>query len=385
MNILITIETLVPKIGGPYYTVNSMATALAGRGHNVTLAYLKIYDEENKLLGEGVEEVKIKGWRFECLRQNFAFNLVQKFQSIIREKQIDIVIDNGAWLYSNYAISKAAIRSKVPIVLSPRGLLEPGALRYRSLRKRIAWSLYQKKILQKVSMFHACSENEARSIKALGFEQPIAHVSNGVDFPTTPAPFDASLVNQKRVALFLSRVHPTKGVLELVHSWARVKPKNWVLRIAGEGEPSYLSKIKNLVNRYGLAEQIELIGHVEGDAKEATFRAAQLFILPTYTENFGVVIAEALSFGLPVLTTTGAPWEVLESMSIGWRIDLNEASLDRALLDASSTTTERLKEKGVAGRALIQEKFSWGSCSRCLELEIFKYASELNSKKKTDN
>ena len=366
MNILITYESLVPSRGGPYYTINSLAGALVNLGHRVTVVYLDYGKEKNYLLKEGVSEVAIPGFHWRLLGQNFAFGLKRKFLQVIKEREIDVVIDNGIWLYSNHAVLSAATEANVPVVLAPRGLLEEAALDYKSWKKKIAWIAYQKRDLIKVKMFHACSEKEATSIKRCGFSQAIVIVPNAVDLPTDTTLLSEPSKDGKRHALFLSRVHETKGVVELVEAWIRLNPNDWVLDIAGGGSKSYINRINDLIDSSGMTGRIRLLGPIHSEAKHQLFRDAELFVLPTYTENFGVVIAEALSYGLPVITTTGAPWAVIEEMQLGWWIELSNENLDDALRSATVCDAPILREMGSRGRDLAKARFSWPTSAKSL-------------------
>ncbi|MGZ0656211.1 glycosyltransferase [Coraliomargarita sp. W4R53] len=366
MNILITTEALSSEIGGPYYTINALAGVLAARGHAVTLLYLDIGDEPNLLKPDAVDEVVVPAYRKRILGQNFAWGLKRRILSEIKLREIDVMIDNGIWLFNNYQSVMAAKLAQIPIVVAPRGLLESGAMQYRSLKKKIAWCCYQRRALQQVDMFHACSPKEVDSIRALGFDQPVALVPNGVNLPTLDHVARAD-VQQERCALFLSRVHETKGVIELVESWARVKPLGWVLNIAGTGPSEYRMKLAAKILELKMSASIRLTGPLYGEDKCKAFESAELFILPTYTENFGVVVAEAMSYGLPVITTTGAPWAVLNEKKIGWWIHLEPDCLDSAIQTATNLSRYELRAMGGRGRSEIESDFTWEASGNSME------------------
>lgn len=379
MNILITIGEMRPEIGGPYYTVNSLAGKLAEFGHSVTLAYLDFGKTNNELKHPMVEEVHFPGFWFKALGQNFSWSLQHRLMKLMRLKKIDVVVDNGIWLYSNYAAIMAAHRMKVPVVVAPRGLMEVGALEYHSWKKKIAWWLYQSRILKKVDMFHACSEKERKSIATLGFSNSIVVVvPNGVGIPDVRACFSE---RNPRVALFLSRVHQTKGVLELVHAWAKVRPEGWILKIAGNGDVGYIDRVKIAIADYGLSDQISILGHVGGLDKANAFIESQLFVLPTYTENFGVVIAEALSYGLPVITTTGAPWALLEECNAGWWVEHGQEPLEEALRAATRKTASDLCRMGERGADTVRSNFSWEVCAKQMEKALVSLLQNYKARK----
>lgn len=167
-----------------------------------------------------------------------------------------------------------------------------------------------------------------------------------------------------RRALFVSRMHAKKGVLELVEAWARMKPQDWqcelVYTLNGEEERVYEAKVRTRIRELGLEAQFILTGPLNDDAKWAAYARADLFVLPTYSENFGIVVAEALWAGVPVITTKGTPWQELEECHCGWWIDLPpKASLDAALREAMALPQETLRAMGVRGRRLVEEKYTW--------------------------
>ena len=129
-------------------------------------------------------------------------------------------------------------------------------------------------------------------------------------------------VNDVQPWMFLSRIHPVKGLMNLVAAWERVRPERWRMVVAGPDEGNYLAEVETAVQRAGLERNFDFVGPVAGAAKEKLYREADLFILPTFSENFGMVVTEALSYGVPVITTKGAPWKGLVDHRCGWWLSL---------------------------------------------------------------
>jgi len=248
-------------------------------------------------------------------------------------------------------------------------MLEPWALQQKAWKKRLALAIFQRRDLHSASALIATSEMEYQNLRRFGLRQPIAVIPNGVDLPTDQHE-SAHLVAERlrktdptagpevRTALFLSRVHPKKGVRELVQAWAHAVPAGWRLRIAGPDEGGHWSAVSQLIDQLGLGDSVDYRGPVEGEDKAALYREADLFVLPTFSENFGLVIAEALAHGTPVLTTKGAPWPELIRYDCGWWIEFGEQALARGLEAATSTLPERLREMGANGRELAR-RYSW--------------------------
>ncbi len=162
-----------------------------------------------------------------------------------------------------------------------------------------------------------------------------------------------------RRALFVGRLHPVKGLDLLIDAWARVRPPDWHLDLAGPDEGGYRAVLEKQIGALGLQDSVRILGSVAGEGKTAAFGAASLFILPSYSESFGMVVAEAFSFGLPVLTTTAVPWPQIEEKACGWRAAAEIAPFVQALGRALAMPAQCLVEMGRRGHDLVEDELSW--------------------------
>jgi len=275
-----------------------------------------------------------------------------------------VLHDTGLWLATNHACAAAARALKLPLVLSPRGMLSPWALKYRGFKKRLAWMTYQRRDLSTVTLMHATSNQEALELAALGFGQPITVIPNGVELPPTHTRSeqrtrcDANGAGE-RIVLFLSRLHPKKGLMDLIRAWAKLRPVGWRVVIGGGGDESIRAEIQRALRFHGLSEKFTLIGEVHDSGKWELYQSADLFVLPSQSENFGLVIAEALASGVPVVTTRHTPWEDLNEYRCGWWIEPGPDALQNALRQAMALSDTDRHHMGENGRRLIESRYTW--------------------------
>jgi glycosyltransferase involved in cell wall biosynthesis len=294
----------------------------------------------------------LKGERFPITPQ-----YTRRLVRIARSAGATAIHNHGLWLQSNYGSSMAASRTGIPFFSSPRGTLSRWALDHKPLRKRIAWILYQRGALRNARVLFATSDQEAGDLRAAGLRQPIAVIPNGVALGPTAQPRDDQ--GSARVMLFLSRLHPSKGVLELIKAWAQVAPPGWRLVIAGPNEAGYGRVVDRRIDELGVRRSVELRGEVDDASKSRTYESADVFVLPTQSENFGMVVAEAMAHGLPVITTRSAPWRELETHTAGWWIEPTLAALDSAIRAATTISDEERRAMGARGRQVVAARYGW--------------------------
>ncbi len=291
-------------------------------------------------------------------------------------KKFDLVHIHGLWNPRLHDVAVLCRSANVPYIIAPRGMLEPWSLQQKWIKKKIARFLYQDKDLTCAAALHATAESESEQFRRLGFKNPVIISPNGVNVPKNFSRVERVDREEKRRALFVSRMHPKKGVLELIEAWKNAKMDGWkcelVYTINGDFEMAYEAKVKARVHELGLDDSFIFTGPLDDKAKWAAYARAALFVLPTYSENFGIVVAEALWAGVPVITTKGTPWSELETMKCGWWIDLpaegsNPAEwrgLSEALATAKELPQNNLVAMGVRGRKLVETKYTWNAVCR---------------------
>jgi glycosyltransferase involved in cell wall biosynthesis len=353
-----TIARIALADGGPARTVAALCRALAAQGARVELVTGAV---------EGIEigvpahlSGVVRRWgRFQPRLERFAPLLRDR----LRATGAAVVHDHGLWLASNHAAAAVSARVRVPRIVSPRGMLSEWSLAHRGWKKRIAWRAYQRRDLESAAALHATSELEADEIRSAGLRGPIAIVPNGVDLPPLAEPRRVER-DGARCFLFLSRIHPKKGLESLIEAWARVRPAGWELVIAGPDERGHRAAIEKRAKALGADAAIRFLGPISDTDKWELYRSADVFVLPTVSENFGVVVAEALASGVPVITTRAAPWSALAERRCGWWTELGAGPLTAALREAVQIGDDERRAMGARGRRLVEERFGWPAIAR---------------------
>ncbi|MEJ0065391.1 MAG: glycosyltransferase [Caulobacteraceae bacterium] len=344
MRLLLTATSLRPSYGGPAYSVSQLAMALASSGVEVGLWAADGSAADTELIPPRTKVRRLAGVLADAARV-FAPELIH---------------DNGLWLPHNHRVAALSREIGVPRLVSTRGMLEPWAIRHKGVKKKIAWGLYQRRDLERASALHATADTEAQNLAAFGLGVPTVTIPNGVDLPdistTRPAAAGAT-----RTALFLGRLYPVKGLPMLIEAWARVRPPAWRLLIAGPDEASHQAVLEAAVAAHGLGDVVSFVGPVDGEAKAARLRDADFLVLPSHSESFGMVVAEALAHGAPVLTTTAVPWPALDQRGCGWRCAPTPDAIAEALHEATGHDAATLRAMGAAGRAFVAETLGWDS------------------------
>jgi glycosyltransferase involved in cell wall biosynthesis len=358
MNVTHVVAGLHPQAGGPSRTVVHLTDALADQpGLKVALVAQSLTgDPTVPAATERVVRHMVESRSSWALKLGLPVR--DELEKIAQLRPPQLIHGHGIWLPVNHWTAHSAHVQGVPLVIQPRGMLEPWALKHNAWKKQLAMALFQRRDLQTARLFVATADSEYESIRQTGVRQPVAVIPNGVNFSAVHAQKPKHNKVTPRTALFLSRVHPKKGLLNLLHAWARVAPMGWCLKLAGPNEGGHIAEVMGLARQLGIAKSIEYVGEVDGTEKAMLYAQADLFVLPTFSENFGVVVAEALAHGLPVITTRGAPWADLHSFGCGWWIDIGVEPLVSALREAVELGEEDRLAMGARGREYVK-RYNW--------------------------
>lgn len=362
MRIVHSIPSLVPESGGPARSVTALCTALADVGTQIELLSTDVgrgYAAPIRPVHARITTTLVANSFAVGLRQLWSPRFMRALHQIVANQRVQLMHDHCIWLPTNGAASRVARQAGIPMIVSTRGMLEPWAFAHHGWRKQIMWRLYQKQYLQQTSLLHATSDLEAKNLRRLGLTQPIAVIPNGIDIPVDLPARRNKPVNEGRTLLFLSRIHPKKGLMNLVGAIKQLVPQGWQVVIAGSDENKHLAEVEAAVQKAGLTHMFRFVGSVDDQTKWQYYAQADLFVLPSFSENFGLVVAEALAAGVPVITTHGTPWQELETAQCGWWIKIGMEPLASALYKAMKLSDQERYMMGQIGRQLIQQKYSW--------------------------
>lgn len=347
MRILQHIPICKPEAGGPARSVPAMCRSLARAGEEVTPVSAEVDSNWPIDLSPAKPLTTLPLDR----------SLPDRLAELVSETHTDILHDHGLWRRGNRAVSLVAKRLNRPVILSTRGMLDPISFGQKKWKKRLGWIAFQGRNLRRAAILHVTSDAEAEHIRAHGLTGPIAVIPNGVEIPVeAPSPPD----HAPPAALYLGRIHRQKRLDMLLDAWAQARPTGWKLIVAGPDEQNMVPQLQSQADRLGISD-IEFLPAQNEREKWALYRRASLMVLPSPSENFGLVVAEALAAARPAIATHGAPWQDLIDHHCGWWVQPTAAALAEAIRKATSCSPLELDAMGTRGRNLIREQYTWDS------------------------
>ena len=296
---------------------------------------------------------------------------------------IHVIHSHGLWMYPGCLARSHAERESTPLMVSPHGMLDSWALGNSRLNKRVAGWLYENRNLRAAACIHALCESEYRSIRAYGLKNPVAIIPNGIELPDPSAgpqtpPWASQIGADKKVMLFLGRIHPKKGLVNLIRAWGILKAgksaglDDWHLVVAGWSQKGHEGELKRLAQEWNLGTDVSFTGPLYGAAKDAALRAAKVFILPSFSEGLPMAVLEAWAYGLPVVMTRECNlpqgFEAGADLEIRPEVDSVAEGL-RSFLGLSESARMQIGRNGLE---LVRSKFAWPSIAAEM-LNVYKW------------
>lgn len=363
MKVLLFNPSISRKAGGLFLSTREIATALSQR-NNVEPHVVAPFDEYAERDGSewsvNYDVCDVTGPP--------SFGYAPGMHQVVSEFAPDVIHHRGLWKYSSTVGLRQARRSDTPMVISPVGMLDRWALNNARWKKRIASWLYEDEHLRAASCIHALCESELEAVRNYGLTNPVCVIPNGVKVPNrcseTRAPWEDSISEGQAVLLFLGRLHPKKGLPNLITAWENwrtesVSGDRWKLAIAGWSQGGHKEKLEDQVVARGLQDDIKFLGPLYGPDKQAAFSHAEAFILPSYSEGLPMAVLEAWSYQLPVVMTPACNVPVGFEAEAALRVDPEPESIAEGLDRLADMGVTERALMGERGRALVKQQFTW--------------------------
>ncbi len=293
----------------------------------------------------------------------------------------DIIHGHGLYVGTNYLMGTEARRQRRPLVYHTHGFLDPWILNRSRWKKRLVHWLFENANFQHARLWRALTAKEADQIRSQGIKGPIVVVPVGLHLADFDVPYRAGeeiqtpLVphlkkERKFRAVFISRLHPKKGLDLLISAWAALaaERRDWELIIAGPDEGGYAATVDWFIEQNCLAASVRRVGKISHESKVKLLKSADLFVLPSYSEGFTTAILEAMAASAPVVATRECNFPELFQNGGGWDCDVHLNSVTEALRTALTASESERHQRGAAGRRLLERDYTWESvCRRLLE------------------
>ncbi|WEK02079.1 MAG: glycosyltransferase [Candidatus Sphingomonas phytovorans] len=358
LNLGILTTSLSSEAGGLFESVRFPANLMRERGHSVS-----VYGVTDPALTMARDAWEVSHFRAFPSIGPKRFGFAPGLSRELNTNPYDALHLHGLWNHTSIAARSWNRKNSGALVISPHGMLDPWAQRNSQIKKRVAKWAFENANLRSAGVLRALCWAEADAIEALGLGVPIAVIPNGISLPAADyVPTEPVDVTRKRL-LFLGRIHPKKGIAELIEAWAIAAAKSptirndWVLQIAGWDDGDHLQHLVRLAREREL-DNVEFSGPLFGSAKQDAYANCDAFILPSYSEGMPMTVLEAWAHRKPVLMTHAC--NIPEGFVAGgaYRIETSPQTLALALayhLDQPSA----LAETGERGRRLVEERFTW--------------------------
>jgi len=364
MKILHIITSLSPSFGGPVTVIQKLTEVLANKGVDVSI--FSIAKNEEKIIYP--KGIKVKIFPPDYLAKFWAghsFIFKDKLRKEINN--FDLIHIHGSWHYPCFVASKIARETKKPYIITLHGTLKPWSLNSKYFKKKIYILLFLKQILNRASVLHIITNQEAENIRNLGINTGLKLIPNGINIEEFKnlsfyqgLEMSYPILKEKKVILFLGRIHLVKGLDILAKAFGKIaKSRNDIcLFIAGPDENGYQAEIESILKKEGVLNKTIFAGILTGKEKLVVLNRANFCVIPSYSEVRSIVALEAMICRLPIIITSQCGFPEVEKAEAGIIIEPETNQLVKAisrLLDDS----DLCQKMGRNGERLVREKYTW--------------------------
>ena len=360
--------------GGLFYTITSVTKYLLDKGIDVSVIGCNDkYSQQDMPVYRNVPLLTYNRTKLPILK---TLGYSTDINYIIDKQYPQIIHQQGLWMYHSYvSLIYKERHPECKIIIEPHGMLDPWAVQNSAWKKKIVGHLFEYKNLHSADCIHALCQSEYESIRKFGLKNPVAIIPNGVDLPKN-LHFDCSF--DKKILFYIGRIHPKKGIKELILGIAMVKKVNpallkfWEIHIAGWDQNGYINELKHLVDVNNLVDNVRFVGSLYGEAKEKALSQANAFILPSFSEGLPMSVLEAWAYRLPVVMTDYCNLPEGFKSDAAFRISPTPESIFNTLQNVFSADNAKLKEIGDNGYNLVKQNFSWDRVAN-QTVKLYKY------------
>jgi len=367
MRVGFLVSSVSREAGGLFHSVRGLAKAVAVG--NVDAGVFGISDPNSALDALKWQPLSVRTFRPRIRAWGYSHQLVPALVAA----DLDVLSTHGLWKYSSVASRRWHRRTGRPYIVHAHGMLEAWAVRNVRWKKRIAALLYEKRHLGEAACLRALCEAEAQSIRAYGMRNPICVIPNGVDLPEpsessmreTENPVLRTFRQDRRILLYLGRLHPKKNLENLIRAWKEtinahpLTQDGWILAIAGWDQAGHEHELEKLASDSGLLERVRFLGPLFGQDKSAAYRASDAFILPSLSEGLPMTVLEAWAYAKPVLMTAKCNLPEGFTAEAALQIGTTPERIAAGLKQLIEMNDEDRAAMGARGRTLVATRFSW--------------------------
>ncbi|MEY2859188.1 MAG: hypothetical protein RLZZ74_3501 [Cyanobacteriota bacterium] len=370
MKVLHVIPSLSPALGGPTQVALKIVRAIREQGIDAQIVttnhdYLGGLDVPLNQLTE-YEGVPVWFLPIDYAFKEYIFSSLLTTWLWQHVRNYDLLDNHYLFSYAPTCAAAIARHQKIPYTVRTQGQLTPWALKQSPLKKQLYTSLIERRNLSQAAAIHCTTPQEAEDLRNFGIKTPAITLPLGVPQPTQISNANLELHQRYQIPrehliiLFLSRLHPKKRPDLLINAFQPVANQNANshLIMAGSGEPNYLEYLQQLVTQNNLSDRVTFTGFMTGNSKNILLQGSDIFALPSYSENFGIAVAEALAVGLPVIVTPGVQIATdIATVKAGIIInDLAELTSAMIQLLESSNMRSQLSQNAME---LARDKYNW--------------------------
>jgi glycosyltransferase involved in cell wall biosynthesis len=349
MKVLVLINSIDVTLGGTSHSSTSVVSELSRQFPQIEIILITRFSENPILTNYNTKNAQI------IFCKSLVFGI---YQNIGLLKQIDIIHVQGLWsTFPTMFGIIAKLISGARLIVSPRGMLEPWTLKQGKIKKKLALFTYQGYLFKLTDVFHVTAPSEKKNLQILIPNAKTSIIPNGI----ISSEFKRAIhleKKEKKIILFISRIHKKKGIELLLNSWKLLSDlwDSWEIQIVGDGDEAYIESLNRLIIDLKL-NSVNIEGPKYGVDKIEAYSNADIFVLPTFSENFGIVVAEAMASALPVITTIATPWDEIKELSIGEIIPPQDHELSLALRKWTSMSCRERQSAGDRALQLIENKY----------------------------